>query len=138
MTYKIVLEGLEEALAAVVGIKTTARGEPNSVHMCPMLYSAFDSFDEQDSDNSHLEQMTWRTLHRLVLQDQDPTASENELIGFLESIPDAIAADPKLGGRLHHTGYARITRGDAGFTTIDGIQYRTCDFYSEVLEVGNA
>lgn len=135
MTYLTCLEGLEERLATVVGLKVRLRGEPTSIHACPLIYSEFDSFDEEDTDNSALKSIRWRTRHRLVIRLQDHHAAEDELIDFLERIPDAVAADPKLGGRLHHTGYAGITTGDAGYVTIDGLDYRTCDLYSEVLEV---
>lgn len=135
MSYRTCLEGLEERLKTVVGVKLVLRGEPTSLHNLPAIYSLFDSFDEEETDNAHLKTIRWRTLHRLCIRWQDNEAAENELIDFLERIPDAVAADPKLDGRLHHTGYAHITAGDAGFVTINGTEYRSCDFLSEVLEV---
>jgi hypothetical protein len=135
MTYLTCLEGLEGRLKTVVGIKLVRRGEPTSVQVAPLIYSLFDSFDEEDSDNSHLKLIRWRTLHRLCIRWQDNEVAEDELIDFLERIPDVVAQDPKLNGRLHHTGHARITAGDGGFVTIGNTIYRSCDFLSEVLEV---
>lgn len=137
MTYLTCLEGLEAVLATVSGITVLLRGEPQAVQDTPLLYSLFDSFDEEDSDNAAHKSIRWRTLHRLCIPWQDNPEAEAQLIAFLESIPDAVAANPKLSNRLHHNGYARITAGDAGFVTIANIEFRTCDFFSEVLEVTN-
>ncbi len=66
---------------------------------------------------------------------QSPEHAEAELIPLVNSIPQAIDADRRLGGIVRT---ASVQAGDAGWVTIGSLDYRTLDFFIDVLEIGPA
>jgi len=131
MSYADVLAGLHERFATVSGIKAILDYVPTSIHTAPLLYSAFDRAESVRS--AQVKGWQYRTLHRLCFRWQDNERAEEELIPYVNSIPDAVAADPHLGGVLT-AGYAEINEIEAAWVTIGGIEYRVLDFYSTVIE----
>jgi len=104
---------------------------PTAVHDTPLVYSLLDNVQRRTSAQIVTKQ--YRILHRLVVRWQDNEQAEQEIIPFVDSVPEAVADDPQLGGRLT-SGYAEIKECDAGWVTIAGVEYRMLDFYATVVE----
>lgn len=138
MTYPAIIAGLHTVIETVAGLKLVLDYVPRSIVTTPMLYSEHVSSQYDDaSDAMQAEFVTrHRTKHRLVLSWQDNEQCELELAGFIDAIPAAVKANPKLGGALAD-GWARVTAGESGWVAAEGgpLIYRFCDFYSEVWEV---
>jgi hypothetical protein len=75
----------------------------------------------------------FRILHRLLVPWQDNEQAEIQIMPFVDSIVDALDADPTLGGVIT-SGYAQITDIEALWVTIGGVEYRALDFYSLVID----
>lgn len=136
MSATTVYQGLAEVLGTIPGIKTVRLGEPTAIHEPPAIYTVFADFDrslagQPPADN--LTAMTYHFQHRLYLLWQDNEQATWQLLSYVNVIPAAIDANPRLGGRLGR-GIAKMTRGDAGFITVGGTKYLVCDFTTEVLE----
>lgn len=138
MTALIVYQGLESVFRTVDGLRTILLGEPTGDLDLPGMYSAFESFERPMAGRppaDNLTGMRYRFVHRLMLRWVDFQAAEMQLLTFINKIPAAIDADPRLGGRIT-SGDVRIVAGDAGFVTLGGAKYRVVDFRSEILEKG--
>ena len=131
MSYQAILTGLQTQLKTVVGIRAVLDYVPTSVQTAPLIYSVLDSAEIVRS--GQVRAVRYRILHRLCVRWQDNERAEQEIIPFVNSIPDAVADDPQLGGRLTR-GYAWIVEIEAAWVTISGVEYRAVDFYSEVIE----
>lgn len=131
MSYADVLDGLHARFATVSGIKKILDYVPLNAPEPPFLYSVLDSAEIVRS--GQVTAYKYRVLHRLCVRWQDNERAEQEIIPFVNSIPDAVADDPQLGGVLTR-GYAAITEIEAAWVTIAGVEYRAVDFYSEVIE----
>lgn len=131
MSYAGVIEGLHERFATVPGIAAILDYEPSSVQVSPLLYSVLDRVEL--GRMGQVRTYRYYILHRLLIRWQDGSAAERELIPFVNAIPAAVSADPHLGGRLGN-GIAEIESIDALWTKIAGVEYRTLDFMSNVLE----
>jgi hypothetical protein len=130
-----IYEGLEACFQTIAGIKAVILGEPTAIHDPPALYSAYGSFDRLIRNYAPATNLTGDThifMHRLVIRWQDNARAERELLSLITAIPDAVDADPRLGGRVAK-GLAKITRGESGFITIGSTKYRVVDYTSEVL-----
>jgi hypothetical protein len=79
--------------------------------------------------------MTYRILHRVIIQWQDHEQAEIELRALVNAIAASIDVDPSLGGRVDK-GLARIDGGATGFVVIGDTQYRCLDFYSHTVTKG--
>lgn len=124
------LTGLHERFATVSGIAKLLKYEPTTIQAFPTLYSLLDTVER--SQAGQLTVMRYRVLNRIIFRWQDNEQAELELIPFVNSVPAAIDADAKLGGRVD-SGLARVTDIQAVFVTI-GALYRALDIYTEVLE----
>lgn len=136
MSATTVWAGLEERLLTVAGLKAVKLGEPTAIHEPPAIYTVLAFFDRsfagvRPADN--LTAMVYTFQHRLYLRWQDNSEATVQLLSYINLIPLAIDADPQLGARLGR-GFAKVTRGDAGFITVSGTKYLVCDFTTEVLE----
>lgn len=136
MSALTVYQGLEAVFRGVESLRTVLLGEPSGDMDLPGLYTALEGFDrplagQPPADN--LTGMDYRFVHRLVIRWVDFQQAEMQLLTFVNAIPAAVDADPRLGGRLTK-GIARIQAGDAGFANIGGTKYRVLDFTSTVLE----
>jgi hypothetical protein len=104
---------------------------PTAIHDTPMIYSLLDNLEITRS--GQIKAKHYRILHRLLLRWQDNELAEEQIIPFVDSVPDAIDADPHLGGALV-SGYAEINECDAVWVTVAGVEYRALDFYSTVID----
>ena len=129
--YEAVSAGLQEALARVAALAVVLDHEPTAVHETPLLYSLLEGTSRARDGGTGVERR-YTTLHRLCLSWQDSATTEALLRQLVDEIPDAIEADPRLGGRVR-PGVALVTRGEAGWVTIGNTWYRSVDFFSEVL-----
>lgn len=130
MSYATVLAALHERLAEVPGIGALIVGEPLTAQVSPLMYSMLRSFTRESQGT--IVKIIYRTRHRLCVRYENPPEAEEVLIGFVNTIPAAICA-PHKWGRIPG-GDMTITVGEAGFVTIGGIEYRSLDFTSEVIE----
>ncbi len=129
-TYGAIVEGLHERFETVAGIRRIYDYEPATLQATPALYTVLERVERQQG--GPLMVSRYRILHRLCLRWQDNEHAEEELIPYVNAIPDALDADPQLGGRIT-SGIARIAEAEAGFATINGTLYRVLDFYSDVV-----
>lgn len=130
-TYSDIVTGLHGRFATIGTLKNILAFEPASVNATPMLYSLFVSM--ANNDRGQVKARTYRTMHRLVVARQDYAQAELLLNPYLESIPDAVKADPRLGGTLT-SGLASIVEARGGYASINGVVYRIVDFFSEVVD----
>lgn len=131
MSYADILDGLHARMATVSGL-TVVKGEPSSIQMSPLLYSVLEN--TQRTVQGTTVRVTYQTLHRICVRWVDRETAEEELAALVNSVPMAVDASPHLGRETR--GQATMRGGNAGWVTIGGIEYRCCDFHSEVLEVG--
>jgi hypothetical protein len=131
--YQDVLDGLHAAFAAVPGIVNVLDYVPAAIHDTPTLYTMLDSVEV--SKTGQIKTRRYRILHRLILLWQDNEQAELAVAPFVDSIPAALDADPQLGGKIA-SGWAEIASIDAVWVTIQNVEYRALDFYSEVLVKG--
>lgn len=129
MAYSDVLNGLHGRFATVSGLKNILGYEPASVNATPMIYSLF--VGVVNGDKGQVKSRTYRTMHRLVVARQDYAQAETLVLPYVDSIVDAVKADPRLGGAVT-SGLASITEARGGYSTINGVVYRIVDFFSEV------
>lgn len=138
MSYAAIITALHELFGAIgegegesfePALKAVVLGEPTSVQDAPMLYSEIQDFAREYPGNG--VKITYRTIHRVCVRWQDNPEAELELIGFVNSIPAAVDARPKLGGAANDSS---IAEGESGWVTIDGVAYRFMDFISEAVE----
>ena len=95
------------------------------------MYSILDSVEV--SKGGQVTTRRFRILHRLLVPWQDNEQAEVQIMPFVDSVVDAIDADPTLGGVLVK-GLAQITDIEALWVTIAGVEYRALDFYSLVVD----
>jgi hypothetical protein len=131
MSYETVLAGLHVRFATVSGIKKILDFVPAGAPEPPFLYSALDRFEIVRS--GQVKATRYYINHTLCFRWQDNERAEEELLPFVNSIPDAVDADPHLGGVLT-AGYAEITDGEARWLTIGSTEYRIIEFHSVVTE----
>jgi hypothetical protein len=131
MSYSEVVAGLKARYATLSAIKVRLDGEPTAVQDSPLIYTVLDSFKR--AYKGTVVEMRYRLMSRLCIRWQYPEQSEATLISLVNAIPLAIDADWRLSGAARG---ASVQTGDAGWVSIGGIEYRTLDFYIEVLEVG--
>jgi hypothetical protein len=106
---------------------------PTAIHDVPMIYTLLENVEY--SESGQVKTQRYRIQHRLLVRWQDNEQAEIEAQPYVDSIPAAVRADPHLGGRLT-SGYAQITECQAGWVTIAGVEYRSLDFISTVVEKG--
>lgn len=130
MSYRDVLDGLNERFETVATIEMVLDYEPTSVGVTPLMYSLLDTVAYSEQGQVHVTR--YRILHRLCLLWQENEYAEQDLVPFVNSVPSAVEADPQLGGRIGR-GIATIGEAIATFVTIGGTVYRCLDFYSDVV-----
>jgi len=136
MTALIIYQGLEERFRTIPWLRNIILGEPTAAHELPCLYTGFDRAEfpltnAPPARNQNID--TYFFLHRLMIRWQDNEAAEMQLITWLNDIPNAIRADPKLSGRLYG-GIAHISNGVSGFQTVGDTKYRIVDYTSKIIE----
>lgn len=130
MSYALAIDALHDVIKAVTGITAATIGEPSSVQVVPFIYSELEGFDSDEMND--VKQFTYRSLHRLCLSWQNQQVAEALLAGYVNTIPAAVDADSRLGGAVRN---AEIVNGSANWVTIDGTEYRSMEFHSEIIEV---
>lgn len=126
-TYTDILAGLTTRFQTVSGL-TVLDHEPTSVHSDPLLYSLFERYTIDSA--GQIDKHVYRVLHRVCVAWQDNQGAEQALQPFLEAIPAAVNADPRLGGTLTQ-GYARIVECTGVYVVIGTVLCRGYDFISE-------
>lgn len=129
--YADIIDGLHDVFAGVSGLNVVLNYAPTSVHETPLMYSILDSVEV--SKGGQVTTRRFRILHRLLVPWQDNEQAEVQIMPFVDSVVDAIDADPTLGGVLVK-GLAQITDIEALWVTIAGVEYRALDFYSLVID----
>ena len=130
MSYQRITTGLHNLLAAVSGVKLVIESEPTSIPETPMIYSVLES--ETPAGEDVVIITTWRTKHSLVLPWQDTIEAEDTARDYMDAILAAFLANRTLSGYCRH---CDMQNGDTEFQTINGIEYRVVNFYSEALDV---
>jgi hypothetical protein len=131
MSYETIVEGLHERLVTVTALKAVLDYVPTSVQDSPVVWSVL--ADMKITRTGQVVAKPYRILHRVAIQWQDNEQAELAALPLVDSIPDAVEADPHLGGRLV-SGMAEINECEAGWATIGGLEFRLLDFYSTVVE----
>ncbi len=133
MSYSDVLTELHARFGAVLGLDAVVKGEPTSIQVNTLLYSELQN--SQRTVQGTTVRVVYRTLHRVLVRwSAERTTVEEELAALVNAVPIAIESNSRLGGNTR--GQATISGGDAGWVTIGSTACRSCDFVSEVLEVG--
>lgn len=136
MSATTVYEGLAEIYASLAGVQNIILGEPTAAHELPAIYTAYMGFDRPLRNSppaNNLTGMRHTFMSRLLIAWQDQSEAEAQLLALLDTIPDAIDADPHLGGRLTK-GMAWCATGVTGFVAIAGTTYRIVDYTITVME----
>ena len=130
MSYQRISTGLHNLLAAVSGIQLVIESEPTSIPETPMIYSVLES--ETPAGEDMVIITTWRTKHSLVLPWQDTAEAEDTARTYMDALLAAFLANRTLSGACRH---CEMTSGETEFQTINGIEYRVVNCYSEALDV---
>lgn len=133
MSYSEIVAGLAVRYGTISGLKVILNYEPTSVQDSPLIYTVLDSFTREHTGT--VVQMRYRIRSRLCIRWQNPEYAEGTLITLTNAIPQAIDADRRLGGVVRSAG---VQAGDAGWVSIGGVEYRSLDFWVDVLEIGPA
>jgi len=129
-------QGLAERYATIDGLRSIILGSPTGDMDLPGIYTAYSQFSRplrNAPPASNLTGMDHVFISRLVIRFVDYHNSEMELITLLDSIPDSIDRDPRLGGRLAG-GMAYCGDAQTGFAEIGGVTYRIVDYTVRILE----
>lgn len=131
MNADAILAGLHARLKTVTGLRAILDYEPESVQAAPFLYSLLDE-TARPLPAGQQQSVRYRYLHRVVIDWTDPAAAERLVRRYTDAIPNAIAADPTLGGVVTR-GFASVVDQAAGFVVINKVLVRVLDSYSETL-----
>ena len=131
MSYGTVLAGLTERFKTVEGIVNVLDYVPTAIHDTPTLFSMPDEGAIRRSGQVRTRE--YKSSHYLCFRWQDSEQATQELVPFIDSVPDAVDADPHLGGRLK-SGYAEINDWEITWVTVGGVDYIAIRFYSTVIE----
>jgi len=131
MSYADVLDGLHARFQTIAGL-TVAKGEPAGMQVNKLLYSEFLGMQREHVGTT--VRVTYRSRHRLLIRWGEREPVEEQLAELVNAVPIAIESNPHLGGQTR--GQAILTTGEPGWVTIGQVTCRSCDFVSEVLEVG--
>ena len=137
MSYTAVLAGMKEAFETVSGIDNVLNYEPNIVSVTPLLYTIFRGYTKVEQGTTRA--VHYRMLHRLCIARADEEASETTLASYVDSIPAAIEANPKLNDGAADRiprGHAQIVAAEGRYVNIGGVIFRCIDFESDVLVKG--
>ena len=135
--YSTVLAGMTEAFGTVSGIKVVLEYEPSVVAKTPLLYTIFRGYEK--SEQGTRKAVHYRMLHRLCIARADEEASESALKPFVDSVPAAIEANPRLNDGTNDripSGHAAIVSSSGRYINIAGQIFRCIDFESDVLVKG--
>jgi hypothetical protein len=104
---------------------------PTAIHDTPLMWSLLDNLEIIRS--GQVKARRYRILHRLAVRWTDNEMAEEQILPFVDSVPEAVEADPHLGSRLT-SGYAEINECEAQWMDVAGVEYRILDFYSTVID----
>jgi hypothetical protein len=133
MSYEAIREAIDTVLLTIPGL-TVIDYEPQSVES-PTMYSLLSSVRRDYSEAGHIVRITYRTRHRLLVLWRDNEAAENSITPFVDSIPAALDADPKIGAKAQDGAIVEIYGDTPGWITLGGVEYRCIDFISEITEL---
>ena len=133
-------KGLHERFRTVRGLTNFLTYEPRSIHNPPMLYTTYRDYEKRSERQQILVEIH-SFFHRVCFSWADPERAEDDLLRMITDIPASVESDPLLGGRIAAYvngtqvggGGAIVNEGKAGYTIIDGTQYRIIDFVSIVM-----
>jgi hypothetical protein len=129
--------GLTERFQTIEGLPGGVHlGEPTAITETPLLYAAYQSATQIFRSNAparNLDGLTHVFAVRLVFDYVDNPQAEMQLLTLADSVPSAIAEDPRLGARLTK-GIATSTAALTGFAVIAKKVYRVMEFTVTVIE----
>lgn len=138
MSYRVCLEGVVAAVSRVPGLPGGVLDyEPAAVQQAPMVYCLLDGF--RQTIHGGIIATEYDIMVRALVDWVDRPQAEHDLIPLVDLIPEAITADPYLGGRLAAEGVGGIARispqkeAVAGFVKINGVVKRSLDTFVSVL-----
>ena len=135
-----VYQGIETALRSLDYFQSIMLGEPTGSIETPAIYTVFLRMEIEGRSvppARNLDSTVYIFIHRIVIQFVDNAAAEMQLLSLIDAIPDAIYADPRLGGALA-IGIAQIPSGDAGFIRVGDVLYRVFDIEGRYREKRSA
>lgn len=127
-------QGLEAIFKTVV--TNTMLGEPTTIQEAPALIVVYGSFDHPLKNNPPARNLVGFDhvfAVRLAIKWQENPAAEMQLVTLVDQIPEAVDADPHLGGRLTR-GIASISSAVTGFAEYGKEKYRIVDYTCAVIE----
>lgn len=127
---------LQRKLKAINGIKAVVLGEPTSYQDAPLISVAYQELDRFLHNHPPARNLTGDThtfAVRLVIRWTDNTAAEEEVLRFVESIPNALDANPQLDSTIT-SGLATISSALTGFLVVGSTTYRIVEFTCQVIE----
>lgn len=130
MSYQRISTGLHNLLAAVSGVKVVLEAEPTSIPETPLIYSVLES--ESPAGDDMVIVTTWRTKHSLVMPWQDVAEAEDTARDWMDAILAAFLANRTLSGHCRH---CDMVDGETEYQTINNVEFRVVNFYSEALDV---
>lgn len=136
MSYVLSLASLKQTIAAVPGIARVIIGYPTSVHVWPLVYLEAESGDRGPSPpNGQVIKNRWRILASLCVPMQDNTTAEDQIAGFIDSIPLAIRVVAETTRQqMWCSRWATGVRAIGGSASEPATTYRVVDFTVEVIE----
>lgn len=130
MSYSNIVTGIQTRLASVTSLKANLKYVPAAVDDTPMTYIFLDSAEVVH--NAGTMTLLYRVTVRLVVRWQDNEQAEAEVIPYVDSIVDAIRADPTLASKAKN---AEVREIEGAWVTIAGVEHRAIDFTVLVKEV---
>lgn len=130
--YDDLLEGLHECFLTLNDFDRVQllKEQPKTVHTSPLLYSVLETVQYEEEMQLQVERFT--TLHRVVIQWQEPETAEKLLRRLVTDLPYTVEQDFRLGGRITRGG-AIVNFVRPGFVYVAKIPFRSLDFKSLIV-----
>ena len=132
-TIDAISDGLVAVLQAAHPTTLVLDYEPK-VADAPLMYVLF--AENKPDDRKQQKESIVRFFVRVCINWQENEEAERQLRPYVDSIRNAIKADPWLNGALNK-GLASVTEQFADYAEIDGSTFRVLDNYIEVVAKGH-
>lgn len=129
MSIDVAEDRVKAILFTVTGMKYVMLGYPTSNQNPPLCYIEADSGERTQA--GQLTSNTYRIIATVCVSRHDNTLAEKEIAKFIDALPDAVDADPTLGGAVN---LARVDAWRTGNRPIGEMDARVCDFTIWVRE----
>jgi len=138
-TLQDAIDGLHERFATVPGLArynpageliSIIDHEPSIELPTPFLFTLLDGFTS--STEGQITVIIYRFVHALCVLKHDAKYAEREIRPYIESIPQSVERDIKLGQRISQ-GAAWLDAGDRVYRRVGGVIFQAVDFRSTVM-----